>query len=837
MFSYMLDQVSYPKAMVLIGAALSLLIWAVYFCSAIIKRYGKDGMRLYYYYILYMAGLFVWIISNSYFHTDLLKAFGNSAAVNVAIIANLATLVAFVSAYLFSAKLHNFYAQKSIGHWQSAVVVITIIFAVSCNLIPGLTVRGISIIGPSDFELDFGPYTKPFFLGLAILVTLTLVNLISLKNNPNLIRRTRVIYMIWGMTIFMLSTVIIQLGFTLFFDDFSLTWLPPTLSVREVLFMGYAILTSRFYSPRYISYIMTSFTITAFAYAGFISSFYSFENTSISELALVALIIGVSWPKVYKTIQLTSCKLFYGESLSPVAKIALLEEDFHKSPTQAMVKLAKYLGVPKGKLRLLDNYQGANVYQHYFEKQSTPLVIDEVEERIAQTSDTTLNLVHRNMKETQSALVLPIYDNNKDLSHVLVSSSKSEGAYFSYEELSALEHVLQKVQLHITYEQKVRQSQALANSIAHEMRNPLTQVQLEFENLAQKIDGRQSYQDLASHVGSGKQAIARGKQLIDIILREIDNTSLDQEPATACSITSAVTSAVNQYGFDDDSLRSRVMLETRDDFIVEINNTLFNFVMFNLLRNAVYYFESYPESIITIRTEKGQNRNTVMFTDTGPGIPQTYLARIFDDFFSHNKSGGSGLGLGYCKRVMKAFGGSIRCDSKIGEYTTFYLNFPVTSDKVEECQINESVVTSGNVGTLPTLPPTSELTPTTNPDKPLILVVDDKRVQLSLAKLYLEQLGYNVLLANNGKIAVEMVQNNPIDLVFMDIQMPVMDGFEAATLIKRSHPSLPIIALSGESGEKELKRISELMDGRLSKPTSKQALNQILISALPTTMQ
>ncbi|WP_419800177.1 sensor histidine kinase [Vibrio coralliilyticus] len=449
---------------------------------------------------------------------------------------------------------------------------------------------------------------------------------------------------------------------------------------------------------------MTSFTITAFAYAGFISSFYSFENTSISELALVALIIGVSWPKVYKTIQLTSCKLFYGESLSPVAKIALLEEDFHKSPTQAMVKLAKYLGVPKGKLRLLDNYQGANVYQHYFEKQSTPLVIDEVEERIAQTSDTTLNLVHRNMKETQSALVLPIYDNNKDLSHVLVSSSKSEGAYFSYEELSALEHVLQKVQLHITYEQKVRQSQALANSIAHEMRNPLTQVQLEFENLAQKIDGRQSYQDLASHVGSGKQAIARGKQLIDIILREIDNTSLDQEPATACSITSAVTSAVNQYGFDDDSLRSRVMLETRDDFIVEINNTLFNFVMFNLLRNAVYYFESYPESIITIRTEKGQNRNTVMFTDTGPGIPQTYLARIFDDFFSHNKSGGSGLGLGYCKRVMKAFGGSIRCDSKIGEYTTFYLNFPVTSDKVEECQINESVVTSGNVGTLPTLP-------------------------------------------------------------------------------------------------------------------------------------
>ena len=603
--------------MVLIIAALSLLIWALYFCSVIIKRYGRASIRLYSYYISYMAGLFVWILSNSYFHTDLLKAFGNSAAVNMAIIANLATLVAFASAYLFSAKLHNLYAQKSIARWQSAIVVITITFAVSCNLIPGLTVRGISIIGPSNFELDFGPYTKPFFFGLAILVTLTLVNLISLKNNPNLIRRTRVVYMIWGMTIFMLSTVIIQLGFTLFFDDFSLTWLPPTLSVREVLFMGYAILTSRFYSPRYISYVLTSVTITAFVYAGFISLFYSFENASVSELAVVALLIGVSWPKVYKAIRLMSSNLFYGESLSPVAKIALLEEDFHQSPTQAMVKLAEYLGVPKGKLRLLDNYQGANVYQRYFEKQSTPLVIDEVEEKILQTNDTTLNVVHRNMQETQSALVLPIYDSNKDLSHVLVSSSKSEGAYFSYEELSALERVLQKVQLHITYEQKVRQSQALANSIAHEMRNPLTQVQFEFESLAQKIDGKQPYQELATHVGSGKQAINRGKQLIDIILREIDNASLDQEPATSSSIASAVTSAVNQFGFDSDSIRSRVILETSDDFIVEINDTLFNFVMFNLLRNAVYYFESYPESIITIRTEKGQNRNSVIFTDTG----------------------------------------------------------------------------------------------------------------------------------------------------------------------------------------------------------------------------
>ncbi|MCG9682630.1 response regulator [Vibrio sp. Isolate23] len=833
MFSYLLDQVLYPKALFLIFAALSLLVWAIYFCLTLIRRHGKSSIRLYYYYLCYMAGLFFWILSNSYFHTGFLNKFGSNVAVSMAVIANLSTLVAFTSAYLFSAKLYCFYTQRSIARWQSIIVAITAIFAISCNLIPDLTVRGISIIGPSNFELNFGPCTKPFFSGLAILVLLTLVNLIRLKNTPNLIRRTRINYMILGMTIFMFSTAIIQLGLTLFFDDFSLTWLPPALSVREVLFMGYAILTSRFYSPRYISYILLNVTITAFVYACSISLFYSLEDTSVSELAIVAMLIGLSWPKLYGKIRTISSRLFYGEPLSPVDKIALLQKDFHQSPTQVMAKLAEYLGVSQGKLRLLDRYQGADVYQQYFEKETAPLVIDEVEERLSQTEDMMLSVVHRNMKETQSGLVLPIYSDNKELSHVLVSNSKSEGVYFSYEEISALESVLRKVQLHITYEQQVRQSQALANSIAHEMRNPLAQVQLEFENLAQKINGRQPYETLATHVNLGKQAINRGRQLIDIILREIDNASLDQEPAISSSIASIIISAVNQYGFDNDSLRSKVILDVKEDFIVEINETLFNFVLFNLLRNAVYYFDYYPESTITIRTEKGQSKNTVMFTDTGPGIPHAYQERIFDDFFSHNKSGGSGLGLGYCTRVMKAFGGSIHCDSKIGKFTTFYLTFPTVLDKAKNRHLTENNVNIDSCRPLLELSSDSTIKPTkASTDRPLILVVDDKQAQLSLAQLYIKQLGYNVLLANNGKVAVQTIQNNPIDLVFMDIQMPIMDGFEAASIIKRSHPSLPIIALSGESGDKELKKINELMDGHLSKPTSKQALDEVLTTAL-----
>ncbi|NUW67844.1 response regulator [Vibrio coralliilyticus] len=836
MFSYLLSQLMYTKAVVLISTALLVLIWAVYFCTALAKRHGTFSLRQYSYYVCYTIGVFIWILSNSYFHTGLLLHFSNEVAVKMAIIANLATLLAFASAYCFIAKLHKHYTGRSVPHWQTVLVSAISIFGVACNLLPDWTVKNIEITAPSDFQLEFGPYTKYFFLGFTTLIVLTFTNLLSLKNSNSPIRRTRINYMILGITIFMCSTAIIQVGVTYFFEDFSMTWLPPALSLSEMLFMGYALLTSRFYSPRYICFVTLSVLITTLIYASLISIPFPFIEMTLTDVLLLALLVGMTWQTLYKTIQKGVSLILYGDSLCPVERIFRLEEEFQRSPAQAMESLANYLGVPKDKLRLLDDYQGANLYRAYFKDHSTALVIEEIEESLSQSGNHTLSLIHNNMNKTQSALVLPIYESKNNLSHVLVSSSKSEGVYFSFEELSALERVFQKVQVHINYEREIRQSQALASSIAHEMRNPFAQVQFQFEHLGSGINNNRPPEELVTHVNKGKQAIKRGHQLIDIIMREVGNASLAQEPVALSSMSSVIVTAVNQYGFDDDSTRQRVHLDIEQDFIVKLNETLFNFVLFNLLRNAIYYFDSYPNSAITIRILKGSDQNQVVFSDSGPGIPETYISQIFDDFFSHNKSGGSGLGLGYCKRVMKAFGGSIRCDSKVGEYTTFYLNFPVTSDKVEECQINESVVTSGNVGTLPTLPPTSELTPTTNPDKPLILVVDDKRVQLSLAKLYLEQLGYNVLLANNGKIAVEMVQNNPIDLVFMDIQMPVMDGFEAATLIKRSHPSLPIIALSGESGEKELRRISKLMDGRLSKPTSKQALNQILISALPATM-
>ncbi|USD33517.1 hybrid sensor histidine kinase/response regulator [Vibrio coralliilyticus] len=833
MFNYLLNQLMYTKAVVLVLTALLVLLWAVYFCTALAKRHGTFSLQQYGYYIGYTIGVFIWMLSNSYFHTDLIKQFSHEVAINMAILANLANLIAFACAYCFIAKLHKHYTGQSVPYWQQKLVFAIFISSVACNLLPGWTIKGIEITAPSNFRLEFGPYTKYFFLGIVTLILLTFTNLLSLKNSNSPIRRTRINYMILGITIFMCSTAIIQVGLTYFFNEFSLTWLPPTLSLSEMLFMGYGLLTSRFYSPKYICFVALNVGTTALIYASLISILYPFIEIRLTDVLLSVLLVGVTWQTLYKTIRRGASLLLYGDSICPVERISRLEEEFQHSPAQAIESLANYLQVPKDKLRLLDDYQGAHLYRAYFKDHSAALVIEEVEEVLSQLGNHTLSLVHQNMNKTQSALVLPIYKSKNNLSHVLVSSPKNDGVYFSYEELSALERVFKKVQVHINYEREVRQSQALASSIAHEMRNPFAQVQFQFEHLGSGIDSNRPLEELATHVNKGKQAIKRGHQLIDIIVREVDNASLDQEPVLPSSMSSVILAAVNQYGFDDDSMRQRVHLDIEQDFVVKINETLFNFVLFNLLRNAIYYFDPYPDSTITIRTLKGNDQNQVIFSDTGPGIPEAYLSKIFDDFFSHNKSGGSGLGLGYCQRVMKAFGGTICCESKEGDFTTFYLSFPPMPNTTNVKLNNGANESLELISSTPTIAISNQIKPSAKRmEKPLILVVDDKRVQLLLAKLYLEQLGYNVLLANNGKVAVQTIQNNPIDLVFMDIQMPIMDGFEAASIIKRSHPSLPIIALSGESGDKELKKINELMDGHLSKPTSKQALDEVLTTAL-----
>ncbi|MFM2584675.1 quorum-sensing autoinducer 1 sensor kinase/phosphatase LuxN [Vibrio campbellii] len=831
MFDFSLEAIVYAKAITLLATVAVVMMWLFYYCYRLKQKneviFGTHHAA----YIAYSVCIIAWISSNAYFHTDLLPELGASAGMFMAKFANLASFFAFAFAYYFSCQLAAEQRKGKVHRWQQGIFVSLTVYSLFINLRPGLTVEHVDIVGPSQFVIEFGPHTSYFFIGLVSFVVLTLVNLVAMRTNSSKLTLAKTNYMIAGILVFMLSTAVIHLGMTYFMGDFSLTWLPPALSISEMLFVGYALLTSRFYSVKYIAYLALSALLVCAIFVlplGAIFIPLTDSNQWLIATPICAL-IGITWHLLYKKVSRYASFLIYGDKKTPVQQILSLEEDFKLSIDDAMRRLGKLLQIPNDKLRLVTSNYNETFYEEFLSSNRSVLVFDELSEELEYkvSAKRSMKALYDKMSSNNTALVMPLYGQGKSVTHLLVSPHKSNNQMFSNEEISAVQTLLTRVQSTIEADRRIRQSRALANSIAHEMRNPLAQVQLQFEALKQHIENHAPVEQIKLDIENGQAAIQRGRQLIDIILREVSDSSPEHEPIAMTSIHKAVDQAVSHYGFENEKIIERIRLPQHTDFVAKLNETLFNFVIFNLIRNAIYYFDSYPDSQIEISTKTGPYENTLIFRDTGPGIDETISHKIFDDFFSYQKSGGSGLGLGYCQRVMRSFGGRIECESKLGEFTEFHLYFPVVpnapkadtlrtpyfNDWKQNKRSNEHKVAS-NVQM--------------NNQAPTVLIVDDKEVQRALVQMYLNQLGVNSLQANNGENAVEVFKSNHVDLILMDVQMPVMNGFDASQRIKELSPQTPIIALSGESGERELDMINKLMDGRLEKPTTLNALRHVL---------
>ncbi|CAH1541925.1 Autoinducer 1 sensor kinase/phosphatase LuxN [Vibrio owensii] len=831
MFDFSLEAIIYAKAVTLLATVAVVMMWLFYYCYRLKQKneviFGTHHAP----YIAYSVCIIAWISSNAYFHTDLLPQLGATAGIFMAKFANLASFFAFAFAYYFSCQLAAEQRKGKVHLWQQGIFVTLTVYSLFINLRPDLTVEHVDIVGPSQFVIEFGPHTSYFFIGLVSFVVLTLVNLVAMRTNSSKLTLAKTNYMIAGILVFMLSTATIHLGMTYFMGDFSLTWLPPALSISEMLFVGYALLTSRFYSVKYLAYMCLSALLVCAIFVlplGAIFIPLTDSNQWLIATPICAL-IGITWHLLYKRVSRYASFLIYGNKKTPVQQILALEEDFKLSIDEAMRHLGNLLQIPNDKLRLVTSNYNETFYEDYLSSNKSVLVLDELSEELDYKVSTkgSLKALYDKMSSNDTALVMPLFGQGKSVTHLLVSPHKSNNQMFSNEEISALQTLLTRVQSTIEADRRIRQSRALANSIAHEMRNPLAQVQLQFEALKQHIEDQASVEQIKLDIENGQAAIQRGRQLIDIILREVSDSSPEHEPTAMTSIHKAVDQAVSHYGFENEKIIERIRLPQHTDFVAKLNETLFNFVIFNLIRNAIYYFDSYPDSQIEISTKTSPYENILVFRDTGPGIDETISHKIFDDFFSYQKSGGSGLGLGYCQRVMRSFGGRIECESKLGEFTEFHLYFPVVPNAPKADTLRTPYFNDWKHSKRST---EHNVTANVQIDSqaPTVLIVDDKEVQRALVQMYLNQLGVNSLQANNGENAVEVFKNNHVDLVLMDVQMPVMNGFDASQRIKALSSQTPIIALSGESGERELDMIKKLMDGRLEKPTTLNALRHVL---------
>ncbi|HRH79998.1 MAG TPA: ATP-binding protein [Thiobacillaceae bacterium] len=252
-------------------------------------------------------------------------------------------------------------------------------------------------------------------------------------------------------------------------------------------------------------------------------------------------------------------------------------------------------------------------------------------------------------------------------------------------------------------------------------------------------------------------------------------------------------------------------------------------ILLNLVDNAIKFTERGEIRVGVVKLDalpgNGRLRYRFEVRDTGIGIPQAAQGRIFQAFSQADGStsrrfGGSGLGLAICKQLAGLMGGELSLYSVPGEGSSFRLDLPV--------KVSDS-------------PPLDEDKPRAEIgfSKARVLVAEDNPVNQKLVRFMLEDLGMEVLMAEDGKTAYEMLADMPVDLVFMDCQMPVWDGLMASRAIRerearegRAH--LPIVALTANAMAGFADDCREAgMDDYLTKPLRAEDLAVTLAQWLP----
>jgi two-component system CAI-1 autoinducer sensor kinase/phosphatase CqsS len=374
----------------------------------------------------------------------------------------------------------------------------------------------------------------------------------------------------------------------------------------------------------------------------------------------------------------------------------------------------------------------------------------------------------------------------------------------------------------IANEERAKIFKSLAGSIAHELRNPLNTINLvgaQINDLALDLDKQNgsSYQvnynseshampglsiiptaklkllNLTSHISD---SIANANNIINIILGDLSEKKIDPEDFVYLEPDKILPDIVEKYGYRNDEEKSKVKLlpprNEDDNFLLKAVPNRLTYIVFNLLKNALYYLNQFPESFVTVGTEKrkvdGTEYNVIYVNDTGPGIPPHIIPKLFGDFYTSGKKEGTGLGLSFCKRNMQMFGGDIICESEFGKWTRFSLLFP----KLSEEEVREAKLEG---------------------KKKKILLVDDQEVNLITTKSKLEKILLYVScdIARSGKEAINMAKQNKYQLILMDVQMPEISGIEATKKIRSYDKEVPIIALTSLNRDSFLKAVNDEM--------------------------
>ena len=356
-------------------------------------------------------------------------------------------------------------------------------------------------------------------------------------------------------------------------------------------------------------------------------------------------------------------------------------------------------------------------------------------------------------------------------------------------------------------------------NISHEIRTPMNAL-VGFSELLKDPDQSETDKKLfTDHI------IESTSQLLTIITDIVEISNIKTN-LVKCTLNEVSPDDIMKEVFNEFSQKAAeknliLNIENRVDNIelkAIADKTLIIKILNQLVTNALKFT---TEGVITVGCIHFKNRIRFIVKDTGIGIPHEFHTRIFEPFYQvensiSRKYEGTGLGLAITKAYVEIQGGQIRVKSELGSGSEFYFSLPS--------------ICAG-------------CTEVSTPDIPMewgiktLLITEDDDNNYNLFERLLKETDVIILRGHNGAEAVEIIRSGKnVDLILMDLRMPVMDGYEAARQIKTFNPEIPIVAQTAYADEEKYVDAKEFSEF-ISKPFDKDQLLEVISKYLTLNKQ
>ena len=363
-------------------------------------------------------------------------------------------------------------------------------------------------------------------------------------------------------------------------------------------------------------------------------------------------------------------------------------------------------------------------------------------------------------------------------------------------------------------ENAVKAKQQFLSNMSHEIRTPMNAI-IGFTKVVLKTDLTDKQKEYLSAIKlSGDALIVLINDILDLAKVDAGKMTFERVPFKLASSISAMLH-VFETKIQEKNLELVTEYDTNIPEVLLGDPVRLHQIILNLVSNAIK-FTSVGKITVSVRLfDEDEENATVEFaiSDTGIGIDDIKMETIFDNFQQATSGtsrlyGGTGLGLAIVKQLVEPQGGTVSVISKINEGSTFSftLNFPKTnSDTKFEAEKVEIEMGFRNIK---------------------VLVVEDMPLNQLLMKTLLDDFGFERDIAENGKIAIEKLQEKVYDIILMDLQMPILNGFEATEYIRNTMKStIPIIALTADVTTVDVAKCKAVgMNDYIAKPVDDRVL-------------